>query len=55
MAAAKPDKANELYMYFNQLIAEEGIAIETGRFGEMMNVQFTNVGPVTLILDSSEK
>jgi D-aminoacyl-tRNA deacylase len=55
MNAAKPDYANELYERFNQLLREKGIKVETGVFGAMMNVQFTNDGPVTLILESKEK
>ncbi|WP_085508965.1 D-aminoacyl-tRNA deacylase [Thalassobacillus devorans] len=55
MAAAKPDKANELYEAFNTLVVQEGIEVETGAFGEMMDVQLNNVGPVTLILDSKER
>lgn len=53
--AAKPDQANELYESFNQMIREQDITVETGKFGAMMEVQFTNIGPVTLILDSKEK
>lgn len=55
MAAAKPDPANELYKQFNTMLREKGLVVETGRFGEMMDVQFTNAGPVTLIVDSKEK
>ncbi|MFG6118942.1 D-aminoacyl-tRNA deacylase [Thalassobacillus sp. B23F22_16] len=55
MAAAKPDKANELYEAFNTLVVKEGVDVETGAFGEMMDVQLNNVGPVTLILDSKER
>lgn len=53
--AAKPDHALELYNYFNRLIEEQGIHVETGEFGEMMDVQLTNQGPVTIILDSNDK
>ncbi|PAV28942.1 D-tyrosyl-tRNA(Tyr) deacylase [Virgibacillus profundi] len=53
--AAKPDQANELYEQFNQLTVEQGVAVETGKFGEMMDVKFTNEGPVTITLDSKEK
>ncbi|HLR92049.1 MAG TPA: D-aminoacyl-tRNA deacylase [Atopostipes sp.] len=28
--------------------------METGQFGAMMDVQFTNEGPVTLIIDSKD-
>lgn len=52
MAAARPDQANELYEQFNELLREKGLQVETGSFGEMMDVTFTNWGPVTLILDS---
>lgn len=53
--AAKPDYANEMYTKFNELIREHDILVETGEFGAMMDVQFTNVGPVTIILDSNDK
>ncbi|MFS0861689.1 D-aminoacyl-tRNA deacylase [Fredinandcohnia sp. 179-A 10B2 NHS] len=52
MEAAKPDFAEKMYQLFNQELREKGVRVETGAFGEMMNVQFTNVGPVTLILES---
>ncbi|MGP4107166.1 D-aminoacyl-tRNA deacylase [Virgibacillus sp. L01] len=53
--AAKPDHANKLYQHFNQLVEQQGVRVETGEFGEMMNVQLTNQGPVTIILDSNDK
>lgn len=52
--AAKPDYATHLYEQFNQLLIKEGIHVETGVFGEMMDVKFTNNGPVTFILESNE-
>lgn len=52
MAAAKPDHAQPLYDYFNQKLRDKGISVQTGEFGAMMDVAFTNVGPVTLILES---
>ncbi|MGG3888745.1 D-aminoacyl-tRNA deacylase [Metabacillus fastidiosus] len=52
MAAAKPDDALILYEYFNKKLREKGIAVETGKFGAMMDVQLTNVGPVTFIIES---
>lgn len=55
MKAARPEYANDLYVKFNQLLEEEGIFVEKGAFGEMMEVQLTNEGPVTLIIDSKEK
>jgi D-aminoacyl-tRNA deacylase len=55
MQAAKPDAANKMYESFNASIREHGIHVETGKFGAMMDVAFTNAGPVTLIIDSKEK
>lgn len=53
--AAPPEQANNLYEQFNELIEKEGIPVEIGKFGAMMDVQLTNVGPVTIILDSADK
>ncbi|NPC93503.1 D-tyrosyl-tRNA(Tyr) deacylase [Bacillus sp. WMMC1349] len=50
--AAKPDVALQLYEEWNRLLREKGVSVETGRFGEMMEVKLTNSGPVTLIMDS---
>lgn len=55
MGAAKPDLALPLYEYFNDKLREKGIEVQTGEFGAMMDVTFTNVGPVTLILESPLK
>lgn len=50
--AAKPEHANKLYMKFNKELIDKGIHVETGEFGAMMDVNFTNEGPVTIIIDS---
>ncbi|WP_175990911.1 D-aminoacyl-tRNA deacylase [Bacillus sp. Marseille-Q1617] len=52
MEAAKPDHALPLYEHFNRLLEEKGVKVQTGVFGEMMDVKLTNDGPVTLILES---
>ncbi|AJS57546.1 D-aminoacyl-tRNA deacylase [Paenibacillus sp. IHBB 10380] len=52
MAAAKPEMANVLYESFNRELISKGLQVETGRFGEMMDVSLTNWGPVTIIIDS---
>ncbi|MCD7032983.1 D-tyrosyl-tRNA(Tyr) deacylase [Metabacillus sp. GX 13764] len=52
MEAAKPDEANTLYEAYNEFLRKKNIQVETGVFGAMMDVSFTNDGPVTLILDS---
>lgn len=52
MDAARPDHAASIYEAFNSFLIEKGIKVETGVFGAMMDVQLTNDGPVTLIIDS---
>jgi D-tyrosyl-tRNA(Tyr) deacylase len=52
-AAAEPKLAEQLYEKVAELIAEQGVAVEKGRFGEHMQVSSTNDGPVTFLLDSS--
>ncbi|MEK3853020.1 D-aminoacyl-tRNA deacylase [Cytobacillus sp. FSL H8-0458] len=53
MEAAKPDHAVEIYDAFNRFLEAKGLKVETGKFGAMMDVQLTNDGPVTLILESN--
>lgn len=50
--AAKPEQANALYESFVAEVRGAGISVETGRFRTHMNVELTNDGPVTLLLDS---
>ncbi|EUJ51642.1 D-aminoacyl-tRNA deacylase [Paenilisteria rocourtiae] len=52
--SASPDVASDLYDLFNKLLGAEGIVVETGVFGAMMDVSIVNHGPVTIILDSLE-
>ncbi len=53
--AAKPEKAIPLYEYFMDQLWRKDIQIESGEFGADMQVQITNEGPVTLVLDSTVK
>ncbi len=54
-AAAKPDEAEQLYLYFCERIKSEGVAsVKTGEFGADMQVALLNDGPVTIIIDSGE-
>ncbi|MBA2173488.1 D-tyrosyl-tRNA(Tyr) deacylase [Halobacillus locisalis] len=55
MGAAKPPQAEKLYETFNQMVKNEGVHVETGEFGAMMDVKLTNSGPVTLILESKDR
>jgi len=53
IGAAQPDIAVPLYERFVALLREKsnGIPVETGEFGAMMDVELVNDGPVTLILE----
>ena len=53
--AAGPEKAQTLYQYFVDLLRNRGIPVATGIFGAMMEVKIFNQGPVTIILDSSDR
>lgn len=52
MAAARPETAEPLYERFNELLRDKGLTVETGVFGAEMDVELTNWGPVTLIVES---
>ncbi|MBX3436183.1 MAG: D-tyrosyl-tRNA(Tyr) deacylase [Planctomycetaceae bacterium] len=52
IAAAPPERADELYRTFVAAVREQGIAVETGRFQAKMDVALVNDGPVTLLVDS---
>jgi len=50
--AARPEQAEPLWHYFNDRLREEGLKVETGVFGAMMDVELLNDGPVTIIVES---
>ena len=50
--AARPEQAEPLWNYFNEALRSQGLHVETGIFGAMMDVQLTNDGPVTIIVES---
>jgi D-aminoacyl-tRNA deacylase len=50
--AAPPEKAKQLYEFFVERIRATGLRCETGQFQAMMQVELTNEGPVTILLDS---
>ena len=52
-AAAEPESAQQLYEKVIDLIAEQGITVEKGAFGEYMHVSSINDGPVTFLLNST--
>lgn len=49
--AASADKANELYLKFNDYLRRENIKVETGIFQTHMEVNILNDGPVTVIYE----
>lgn len=50
--AARPEVAEPLWEAFNQALREQGLHVETGIFGAMMDVALINDGPVTILLES---
>lgn len=50
--AARPEQAEPLWIYFNEALRSQGLHVETGIFGAMMDVQLINDGPVTIIIES---
>jgi D-tyrosyl-tRNA(Tyr) deacylase len=52
--AAEPQKARLYYGRFTEAIREQGLQVETGEFAARMEVRYTNVGPVTILLDSTK-
>lgn len=50
--AARPDQAEPLWNTFNRLLRNQGLRVEEGVFGAMMDVALVNDGPVTIIVES---
>ncbi len=50
--AAAGEEADRLYQLVATKIREQGIRVETGVFGAIMEVNLCNHGPVTILLDS---
>jgi len=53
-AAAEPALAEQLYENMVALIRNQAVPVETGAFGEYMQVTSKNDGPVTFLLDSGK-
>lgn len=50
--AATPALAETIYTHFVEEVRKTGLFVETGIFGENMQVSLLNDGPVTFIVDS---
>ncbi len=48
--AAQPKLAEEIYNHFVDTLKEEGIGVQTGKFGAYMEIEATLDGPVTIII-----
>lgn len=51
-SAARPETAEPLWQAFNDALRNQGLIVETGIFGAMMDVQLVNDGPVTILVES---
>ena len=51
--AAPPDEGERLYELFAASLAEHGVPVQTGRFGQEMQVHLVNDGPVTIWIDTA--
>lgn len=52
--AASPERGKEVYEEFVQAARGLGVRVETGVFQTHMQVELTNDGPVTILLDSEK-
>jgi D-tyrosyl-tRNA(Tyr) deacylase len=52
--AAQPEEANRLYDEYVLALRGLGVPVETGIFQTHMEVELTNDGPVTILLDSEK-
>ena len=55
LEAAQPAEAERLYELLVSELRGQGLSVETGRFGAMMDVELVNDGPVTIIIDSEDR
>jgi len=50
-SACEPKRAEQLYEHFVAELRYLGITVKTGRFGEYMDVELMNRGPVTILME----
>lgn len=51
-SAAPPEVGKHLYEHFARALADQGVPVETGRFGANMAVALVNDGPVTIWMET---
>ncbi len=55
IAAAKQPLSEDLYEEYVRLLRLSGLPVETGRFGAHMEIEMTAAGPITILMDSSDR
>ena len=53
--AADPQKARALYERALAILAQPGLTVASGEFQAIMDVAYTNRGPVTILIDSEKR
>ena len=53
--AADPQEAVPAFDELTRRLSQQGIRVETGVFGDHMDVELVNDGPVTILLDSADR
>lgn len=51
MYAMQSNEANQLYEYFIMKLKQQGVGVKTGQFGEHMEIQQVNNGPINIIAE----
>jgi D-aminoacyl-tRNA deacylase len=52
--AARPEEAEPIWRRFCDALSSRGVPTQGGRFGASMDVELTNHGPATFLLESAE-
>jgi len=55
IAAAAPERAEDLYRGFVDALRARGLDVKEGVFQAYMQVELVNDGPVTILLDSKKE
>ncbi len=53
--AASPEEATQMYQQYCKQLKSNGVPVQTGEFGAMMDVALVNDGPVTILLESGNR
>lgn len=53
--AARPEEAEPAYVRFCDTLAAQGVVTRRGVFGATMEVELTNMGPATFLLETPEE